>query len=63
MLCFDVSSHTYGWLDWKLNWNWNCNKFTSHFKQLYHSNINVVYYVRWIGLCTEIIVLLLYMDN
>jgi len=35
----------------------------SHFKQIYHSNINVFYYVHWIGLCTEIIVLLLYMDN
>jgi len=32
-------------------------------KQLYQSNINVFYYVHWIGLCTEIIVLSLYMDN
>ena len=56
-----IQSHMCGWLNW--NWKWNYNKFISHFKQLYHSNITVFYYVHWIGLCTEIVVLLLYVDN
>jgi len=59
---FDVSRVTRmaGWIGIE---KWNCNKFISHFEQLYHSNISVFYYVHWIGLCTEIIVLLLYVDN
>jgi len=59
---FDVSTATCmaGWIEIKNGWN--CNKFISHFKQLYHSDISVFYYVHWIGLCTEI-VLFLYMDN
>ena len=55
VMLWRIQSHMYGWLDW----NWN--KFISHFKQLYQSNINVLYYVHWIGLCTEIV--LLYKDN
>jgi len=52
-----IQSHIYGWLDW----NWN--KFISYFEQLYHSNVGVFYYVRWIGLCIKIVVLLLCMDG
>jgi len=41
-----------------------CNTFISNLKKkLYHSNISVFYYAHWIGLCTEIIVFLLYMNN
>ena len=53
----DVSSHIYGWLEWI----WN--KFINYFEQLYHSNVGVFYCMRWIGMCIEIVVLLLYVDG
>jgi len=50
---FDVSRVTYmaGWIEIEIAVN-----LLVIFKQLYHSNINVFYYVHWIGLCIKIIV-------